>query len=40
MSPSLDIAIGMGYVKKEVSTVGTEVFIQIRNKKLKAKVEV
>lgn len=38
MSPSLDIAIGMGYVKKEFSKVGTEVFIQIRNKQLKAEV--
>ncbi|MBL6872773.1 MAG: glycine cleavage system aminomethyltransferase GcvT [Flavobacteriales bacterium] len=38
MSPSLDKAIGMGYVKKEFSKVGTEVFIQIRNKQLKAKV--
>lgn len=38
MSPSLDIAIGMGSVKKEFSKVGTEVFIQIRNKQLKAEV--
>ena len=38
MSPSLDIAIGMGYVKKEFSKVGTEIFIQIRNKQLKAEV--
>ena len=38
MSPSLDKAIGMGYVKKEFSKVGTEVFIQIRNKQLKAEV--
>ena len=38
MSPSLDIAIGMGYVKKEFSKVYTEVFIQIRNKQLKAEV--
>ena len=38
MSPSLDKAIGMGYVKKEFSKVGTEIFIQIRNKQLKAEV--
>jgi aminomethyltransferase len=38
MSPSLDKAIGMGYVKIEFSKVGTEIFIQIRNKQLKAEV--
>ena len=38
MSPSLKKAIGMGYVVTELSKVGTEVFIQIRNKNIKAKV--
>jgi aminomethyltransferase len=38
MSPSLKKAIGMGYVAKELSKVGTEIFIQIRNKNIKAKV--
>jgi aminomethyltransferase len=38
MSPSLKKAIGMGYVPKELSKVGTEIFIQIRNKNIKAKV--
>jgi aminomethyltransferase len=35
-SPSLDKAIGMGYVKPEFAKSGTEIFIQIRNKTLKA----
>ena len=38
MSPSLKKPIGMGYVTKELSKVGTEIFIQIRNKNIKAKV--
>lgn len=38
MSPSLNKAIGMGYVAKELSKVGTEIYIQIRNKNIKAKV--
>lgn len=38
MSPSLQLAIGMGYVKTEFSSVGTEIFIEIRDKSLKAKV--
>ncbi|MDB2675444.1 glycine cleavage system aminomethyltransferase GcvT [Flavobacteriales bacterium] len=38
MSPSLEQAIGMGYVQKEFSKVGSEIFIQIRNKQLKAEV--
>jgi len=38
MSPSLKKAIGMGYVAKELSKVGTEIHIQIRNKNIKAKV--
>lgn len=38
MAPSLKIGIGMGYVKPECSKAGTEIFIQIRNKNLKAEV--
>ena len=37
-SPSLQKAIGMGYVKKEFAKEGTEIFIQVRKKSLKAKV--
>jgi aminomethyltransferase len=37
-SPSLQKAIGMGYVKTEYIEEGTEIFIAIRDKKLKAKV--
>jgi len=37
-SPSLNIPIGMGYVKTEYSTVGSEIYILIRDKKVKAKV--
>jgi aminomethyltransferase len=38
MSPSLNKAIGLGYVKKEYAAVDGEIFIQVRNKNLKAKV--
>ncbi|MEJ5994726.1 glycine cleavage system aminomethyltransferase GcvT [Pedobacter sp. Du54] len=37
-SPSLQKAIGMGYVSKEFSKEGTEIYIDIRNNKVKAKV--
>ncbi|MBC7616808.1 MAG: glycine cleavage system aminomethyltransferase GcvT [Pedobacter sp.] len=37
-SPSLQRAIGMGYVSKEFAKEGTEIFIDIRNNKIKAKV--
>jgi len=37
-SPSLQKAIGMGYVKTEFSKEGTEIFIDIRNNKIKAKI--
>ena len=37
-SPSLQKAIGMGYVNKELAKEGTEIFIDIRNNKIKAKV--
>jgi aminomethyltransferase len=38
-SPSMGVGIGMGYVKTEHSKPGTEIFIQIRNKNLKAQIE-
>lgn len=37
-SPSLQKAIGMGYIDKAMAKEGTEVFINIRNNKIKAKV--
>lgn len=37
-SPSLQKAIGMGYLNKEFAKEGTEIFIDIRNSKIKAKV--
>ncbi|MDH6344122.1 aminomethyltransferase [Parabacteroides sp. PFB2-12] len=38
MSPFLKKGIGMGYVKPEYTKVGTEFFIQVRNRNLKAQV--
>ena len=38
MSPSLKTAIGMGYVKTEHSAAGTEIYVSVRDKKLKAKI--
>lgn len=37
-SPSLSKGIGMGYVSTENAKIGTEIFIQIRDKSLKAQV--
>jgi aminomethyltransferase len=37
-SPSLQIAIGMGYVKTELSKPESEIFIKIRDKLIKAAV--
>ncbi|SFF36477.1 glycine cleavage system aminomethyltransferase GcvT [Sunxiuqinia elliptica] len=37
-SPMLNKGIGMGYVAKEYSAFGTEIFVKVRNKLLKAKV--
>jgi aminomethyltransferase len=37
-SPSLNKAIGMGYVKIEFSKPDTEIFVKIRDKNIKAKV--
>jgi aminomethyltransferase len=38
MSPSMKIGIGLGYVTKEFSALETEIFINIRDKGVKAKV--
>jgi aminomethyltransferase len=38
MSPSLNKAIGMGYVPREMSKFGTEIYIEVRGKLLKAQV--
>jgi aminomethyltransferase len=38
MAPSLGKGIGMGYVKTEFAAVDSEIFIQIRNNTVKAKV--
>jgi aminomethyltransferase len=38
MAPALNIMIGMGYVATEYSKPGSEIYIIIRNKNLKAKV--
>ena len=38
MAPSVGKGIGMGYVKTEFSTPDSEIYIQIRNNKVKAKV--
>ena len=38
MSPMMKVGIGMGYVKPEYTQLGTEIFIKVRNKNLKAEV--
>ena len=38
MSPSLGKAIGMGFVNKNFATIGSEIFISIRNNPIKAMV--
>lgn len=38
MSPCKKIGLGLAYVKKEFSKIGSEIFIQIRNKNIPAKV--
>lgn len=38
MSPSMNKAIGLGYVPTELSAPGSEIFIQVRNKQIKAQV--
>ena len=37
-SPVLDHGIGMGYVNEEFSALGSEIYIRIRNKQLKARI--
>ncbi|MRJ11211.1 glycine cleavage system aminomethyltransferase GcvT [Ornithobacterium rhinotracheale] len=37
-SPILKEGIGLGYVKKEFSKIGSEIYIKVRNKSLKAEV--
>jgi len=37
-SPCLGIGIGMGYVEKKYSVAGTEIFVNIRGKLIKAKI--
>lgn len=39
ISPSMDMGIGLGYVATEFATPGTEIYISVRNKNLKAVVE-
>jgi aminomethyltransferase len=38
MGPSVGKGIGMGYIKTEFATVDSEIYIQIRNNKVLAKV--
>ena len=38
MSPTLQKAIAMGYVTKEIAIVGSKVYIQVRKKQIKAEV--
>lgn len=38
LSPVLNQGIGLGYVPKEYSKAGSEVFIQVRNKNIKAEI--
>ena len=38
MAPTVKKAIGLGYVTKEYAGVDSDIFIEVRNKRLKAKV--
>ena len=38
MSPMMKVGIGMGYVKPEYAALGTEIFIQVRKRNLKAEI--
>ena len=38
MSPSMNVGLGMGYVITKFSAPDTEIYVQVRNKSLKAKV--
>ena len=37
-SPSLEIGVGLGYIDSEYSSIGTELYVEIRNKKIKASI--
>src|SRR5690606_42074935 len=37
-SPNLKVGIGLGYVKTESAKVGESIFIEVRNKQLKAEI--
>ncbi|WP_423127959.1 glycine cleavage system aminomethyltransferase GcvT [Gaoshiqia sp. Z1-71] len=37
-SPVLNIGIGMGYISKAYAAIGTEIYVKVRNKLLKAKI--
>jgi len=37
-SPSLKLGIGMGYVTKELSKIGTEIFVEVRGRQLKCEI--
>ena len=38
MGPSVQKAIGLGYIPASLAAEGNEIFIQVRNKSLQAKV--
>jgi aminomethyltransferase len=38
MSPLSKLGIGMGYVQTELALPGTELYVDVRGRKLKAKV--
>jgi aminomethyltransferase len=38
MSPSMKIPIGLGYVSKEYAKIDAEIYVEIRNKAVKAKI--
>jgi len=38
MSPSMNKAIGLGYVNAEFAAIDSEIYIEVRNKQIKAKV--
>jgi len=38
ISPSLNVPIGMGYVMKDYSKAGTQIFVEIRGKKVSAEI--
>ena len=38
MSPSMNKAIGLGYVNVEFAAIDSEIYIEVRNKQIKAKV--